>query len=50
MTHEIKIEAQQEEAVEFDDELSDEALDRQAETASCAHAFTRNCSAARLRL
>jgi hypothetical protein len=49
MTQGIKIEAQQAEAVEFDDELSDEALDRQAETASCAHAFTRNCSAARLR-
>jgi hypothetical protein len=48
MTHEIKIEAQQEEAVEFDDELSDEALDRMAQTDSCAQGFTRNWSAARL--
>jgi hypothetical protein len=45
MTDEIKIEAQQEEAVAFDDELRDEALDRQAEAASCAHGITRNCSA-----
>ena len=36
-----KIEAQEIEPVEFDDELSDEALDRQAQTASCAHGFTR---------
>jgi hypothetical protein len=44
MTDETKTEVQQEEAVGFDD-LRDEALDRQADAASCAHGFTRNCSA-----
>jgi hypothetical protein len=43
------IELQEMEGAAFDDELRDEALDRPAETASCAHGFTRNCSAARLR-
>jgi hypothetical protein len=40
MTNEISTEAQRA-AVDFDDELGDEALDRQAETPSCAHAATR---------
>ena len=37
MTHEIKIEAQQEEAVEFDDQLSDEALDRTPLVQACEY-------------
>jgi hypothetical protein len=41
------IKARQEAAVEFDDELSDEALDRPAETASPSSCFTagRQCTA-----
>jgi hypothetical protein len=40
MTDEINTELQRAE-VDFDDELRDETLDRPAETASCAHGFTR---------
>ena len=40
MTDEIKREPQRAE-VDFEDELGDEALDRPAETPSCAHGFTR---------
>ena len=43
------IELQEMEGTAFDDELSDEALDRPAETASCAHCFTRDGVAAWLR-
>jgi hypothetical protein len=40
MTDQIDTEPQQAE-MDVDDELRDEALDRPAETASCAHGFTR---------
>ena len=40
MTIQINTEPQRAE-MDFDDELRDEALDRPAETTSCAHGFTR---------
>jgi hypothetical protein len=40
MTDQINAKPQRAE-MDFDDELRDEALDRPAETASCAHGFTR---------
>ena len=40
MTDQINTEPQRAE-MDVDDELRDEALDRPAETASCAHGFTR---------
>ncbi len=45
MTDEINAEPQRAE-VDFDDGLGDEALDRPAETPSCAHGFTRGGGAA----
>jgi hypothetical protein len=45
MPDEIITELQQAE-VDFDEELGDEALDRPAETTSCAHGFTRYGGAA----
>jgi hypothetical protein len=45
MTDEINTEPQRPE-VDFDEELGDEALDRPAETTSCAHGFTRGGGAA----
>jgi hypothetical protein len=41
VTNDINAEAQRA-AVDFDDELGDEALDRLAETPSCAHGATRH--------